>query len=625
MRKKRGGFLSFILIATMCMSLCACGKNDGTESAGGGSDTFANAVDQMKIEGGGEENSVEGVVGFTVLDSSTVKASINDPRILAYAIDMTEIKLMLFPDEASIESKNAAIIFKIQFNEIDGQMHCNVYLQSCRTEQEAENTQTIYEEDILGLDGAPLCGAATVTDYMLSFVVQNDDLGSIIENNPYYATYIDYKEYTRGKIKNAGPQEMLTPDLSATSLADAVDISRFAGVRPNYVVIEEDFAPYKSYSGHKFVDSINEYRHNAVELLWVPTSNSDISKKAVLVASVDEFGIAGYDMAVVYDSHKDLIRDYMADEAINFSLEFGIDEPNADLITDDLLERCIPQDSSDMFGSWEYSVDDNVLYWHYVPDFNAHYKSDEDFNVPFIQFEYAGIDGGPSDLNTKLGEIVNEVVSKGEAEGRIDYSYYWDDMSQSAVNSSQSKSSVTYKGYYHKAEGEEESAASLTEADNESIKEETLRIRNEILTVKDAEDEAKKNAPQTIDPEAECYMYDDDSADYMLRNLDTDMLASGGAYEIEFDGYVIRLTAASMDAPTCEIGKYNGDSFEKISDTPCYRNIDVGPNAITVNANISAIEGVGWKQVKNIDLYELKDGKTRSRIDKEININRWYQ
>ena len=36
-------------------------------------------------------------------------------------------------------------------------------------------------------------------------------------------------------------------------------------------------------------------------------------------------------------------------------------------------------------------------------------------------------------------------------------------------------------------------------------------------------------------------------------------------------------------------------------------------------------EGVGWKQVKNIDLYELKDGKTRSRIDKEINVNRWYQ
>lgn len=45
MRKKRGGFLSFILIATMCVSLCACGKNDGAESAGGGSDTFANAVD----------------------------------------------------------------------------------------------------------------------------------------------------------------------------------------------------------------------------------------------------------------------------------------------------------------------------------------------------------------------------------------------------------------------------------------------------------------------------------------------------------------------------------------------------------------------------------------------------
>ena len=165
----------------------------------------------------------------------------------------------------------------------------------------------------------------------------------------------------------------------------------------------------------------------------------------------------------------------------------------------------------------------------------------------------------------------------------------------------------------------------LTEEDNAKISEETLRIRNEILQAKEADIEVKKNAPKTVDPSAECYMYDDDSTDFMLKDLDTDALVSGGAYELEFDGYVIRLTAASVDSPHCEIGKYNGDSFEKICDTSCYRNLDAGPNCVTINANISVIDGVGWKTVDSIELYELKDGQTRSKINNPITINRWYQ
>lgn len=629
MGEKRRSFISALLVAVMCISLCACGKSNATETSGGSSDTFDNAVAQLKNEEMTGEALSKSGIRFTIIDSNTVKASINDPKILAYAMDMTEIRLKLFSEEDSGMLREGAFAFKIQFNEIDGQMSCNVYPMSCKTEQgDASNSFVTIDEEIPGPDGAPICGAAVLTDTMLTFVVQCNGLASIIENNPYYATYIDYEEYTKGKIDEIVKRQQVEPDLSGTSLAGKVYFPYFNDLYPEYFVIEEDFEPYKSYSGHKFVQSINEYRQNAIELLWTATTNSDIDKKALFMGSVDEFGAANYYMAIVYDSHKDLIRDYMGDTAINFTEEFGIDDPDPNLITDDTFERFIPENGGNVWGTWDYSVGDNVLYWHYIPEFNEHYKSYDGFSIPRIEFTNAGINGGPGELNTRLDEIVHEVIETGKAEGKFEYAYQWDDMTQDATNSINATASVSYKGYYHKAEQAADSVdagMTLTEEDNAKISEETLRIRNEILQAKEADIEVKKNAPKTVDPSAECYMYDDDSTDFMLKDLDTDALASGGAYEIEFDGYVIRLTAASVDSPHCEIGKYNGSTFEKITDASCYRNLDAGPNCVTINANISVIDGVGWKTVDSIELYELKDGQTRSKISNPITINRWYQ
>ncbi|MCR4706203.1 MAG: hypothetical protein K5641_09095 [Lachnospiraceae bacterium] len=42
----------------------------------------------------------------------------------------------------------------------------------------------------------------------------------------------------------------------------------------------------------------------------------------------------------------------------------------------------------------------------------------------------------------------------------------------------------------------------------------------------EAERTELENAPKTVDPSIECYMYDDDSTDFMVRNLDTDAVGS---------------------------------------------------------------------------------------------------
>ena len=624
--------LSVFLSSVMCVSLCSCGKSD--ESSGSSADVFNNAVDQMK-QGDGTDNSgtgsdstdaVKGGIRFTIIDSNTVKASINDPRILAYAMDMSEVKLKLFPDEET--HGGGAFAFKIQFNEINGEIDCNVYPQTCKSEQiEGSNGSWVFDENIPGPDGSPLCGATVLEDTMLTFVVQYGGLGSIIENNPYYVTYIDYEEYTRGKIDGIIKQQQVELDLSGTSLAGEVDLSYFIDLYPEYFVIEEKFNSYKSYSGHQFVNNIDEYRNNAVDLLWTATSNSDISKKSVLIGSVDEFGIANYYMAVVYDSHKDLIRDYMCDKNINFTADFNIKDPDPDLITDDLLNRFIPENGGNIYGTWNYSIADNVLYWHFIPDFDEHYKSYDGFSIPHIEFCNAGINGSTDVLNIELDEIVHELIDSGNVEGDFEYTYQWDDMTLGYVNSLDDASSVKYKGYYHKAEYSDElnsQSFALSEEDEARMLEETLRIRNEIMQAEETERAEPENAPRTGDPSVECYMYDDDSTDFMLRNLDTDALEAGGAYEIDFKGYTIRLTAESLSDPHCEIGKYSEDTFEKITDTPCYRNLDGGPNCFTINANISAIDNVGWKQVEDMEFYELKDGKNRVKIDKPISINRWY-
>lgn len=625
------------LCIVLSLMITACGKNNasGTTADGaGGNNAFNEAISEIKQDDKlgkhtGAAKEKLGGISFTIIDSSTIKASINDPAILAKATDMSQVLLRLFPDESARDRTEGAFAFKMCFyGQDDGSVTCNVYPQICRVDKVSEYCVQTYEESIPRPDGGDLCGAATVEDTMITFVVQYSGLSDIVRDNPYYAAYVDYEEYSKGKILSVNEPKKIVPDLSQTSLKDAVKYTYFLDVFPEYFVIEEDYDAYKSYSGHKFVHSINEYRQNAIELLWTPTSNSDISKKSVLIGSVDEFGVANYNMAVVYESHDDLIRDYMGDEAVNLSLAFGVDDPNPDLITDEVLYRFVPENSGNIWGTWSYSVDDNVLYWHYIPEFDEHYKSYDGFSIPRIEFTNAGINGGPGELNTRLDEIVHEVIETGKAEGKYEYTYQWDDMTQSATNSFNATASVSYKGYYHKPEPTGDSSdngATLSQDDNAKILEETLRIRDEIIQAKEADLEAKKNASKTVDPSADCYMYDDDSTDFLLKDLDTDALASGGAYEIEFDGYTIRLTATSIDDPHCEIGKYNGDSFEKICDTSCYRNLDAGPNHVTINANISAIDGVDWTKVDSIELYELKDGKTRTKINNPITINRWYQ
>lgn len=42
------------------------------------------------------------------------------------------------------------------------------------------------------------------------------------------------------------------------------------------------------------------------------------------------------------------------------------------------------------------------------------------------------------------------------------------------------------------------------------------------------------NALQTVDPSATCYIYDNDSTDFVLSGLDMNLLTDGGAYKIDF-------------------------------------------------------------------------------------------
>ena len=320
---------------------------------------------------------------------------------------------------------------------------CNVYPQICRIEELEGNNIAIYEEEIAGPDGAPLVGSGAADDTSISFVVSYSGIGDIIRSNPVYASYVDYKELTNGKT-GLLEHEAVEPDLSKTSVADAVDISKFTDVYPEYIVIEEDFDNYMSYSKHGFAPGVGRYEG---QIFWAPRGNSEITKKAVLVGSVDEFGIANYHMAVVYDSHADLMRDYVGDGEVNLTLDYGMENIETAEIRDDMLMGFLPEDGKDMSGTWSYELDDNVLYWHYVPNYETHYRSEDAFSIPRINFENAGFDN--SELNEELEEIIREVIDKKEAEGEYKYDYTYDDMSQDVVNDTPATGSVRYQGYYY--------------------------------------------------------------------------------------------------------------------------------------------------------------------------------
>jgi len=86
-----------------------------------------------------------------------------------------------------------------------------------------------------------------------------------------------------------------------------------------------------------------------------------------------------------------------------------------------------------------------------------------------------------------------------------------------------------------------------------------------------------------LNPSATCYIYDNDSTDFVLSWLDMNLLTDGGAYEIDFSGYTLRVTAAVQDDPESVLGKYNGEAFEFIEEMSCHINLESAPNCITVN------------------------------------------
>lgn len=410
---------------------------DFPEAASVPSDTSTISAEQT-------HDSVSGGVRFMLIDDNTVKASINDPYMVQKAADLSQIQMKLFPDDMAREQHRGAFAFKMEFHGqgADG-IACDVYPQICRIEELDDNNTATYEEEIPGPNGAPLVGPGAVDDKSINFVVEYRGIGDIIRNNPVYASYMDYEEFTNGETGLLG-FETVKPDLSKTSVADAVDLSKFTDVYPEYIVIEEDFDKYMSYSKHGFVHGVGRYEG---QILWAPRGNSEITKKAVLVGSVDEFGMANYHMAVVYDSHADLMRDYVGDGEVNLTLDYGMNNIETAEIRDDMLTGFLPEDGRDMWGTWNYEVDDNVLYWHYVPNFETHYRSEDAFSVPRICFENAGF--GNSELNEELEEIIREVIDKGETEGEYTSNYYYDDMSQNVVNDTPATSSVKYKGYYY--------------------------------------------------------------------------------------------------------------------------------------------------------------------------------
>ena len=254
--------LSVILLCAF-MLMAACGKNEATEvqnNVGNASGAFDDAINEIKQDDdlGNHIGAVPeklGGVNFTILDSSTVKASINSPEILALAVDLSQVQIKLFPDEESRDRNEGAFAFKMDFHDQNnGRITCNVYPQTCRIEK-GNGNNLIYDEEIPHPNGGYVVGASNVEDTMITFVVKYSGLGDIVKNNPYYSVNVDYKEYTRGRIDNVLSPKKVVPDLSKTSLANAVDISYFTDVYPEYFVIEYDFDKYMSYSDHSFTFS----------------------------------------------------------------------------------------------------------------------------------------------------------------------------------------------------------------------------------------------------------------------------------------------------------------------------------------------------------------------------------
>ncbi len=617
--------LALVMTAAFLV-LSACGKSEPI-NADSGKKTEENVNDQISdnsddrddsnnsVNVGDAENKQLGGVSFEIIDSATVKALINDPYILARATDMVQIQLKLFPDEASIERHEGSFAFKLDFYGEGEPRDCNAYPQTCRIESDGESNRII-DEEIIGPNGAPVVGGGIADDTKISFVVHCEGIADIISSNPYYATYIDYEEYTRGKLSNPVLPTYVKPDLSQTSLQGRVDESFFSEVLFDYFVIEQDFGNYMSYSNHAFFPGVG--RKYEGQIIWAPSGNSEISKKGLIIGCVNEYGVTDYYMAMVYDSHRDLMRDYVENGEVNMTLEYGMEDIDTAEIKDEMLMRFLPESGSDYYGTWEYKVSDNVLYGHYTPRYDVLYRSEDGFFIPDFSFDYAGfiIDG----LHDT--EAIKTVLDQSSVKATYEYRYYWDDMSDDYSNNTEGTATVSYTGNLYKNKDDSETSASA-KTEDEAIREETLRIRNEYDQKAEKERQEKMNAPQTVDPSATCYIYDNDSTDFVLSGLDMNLLTDGGAYEMDFSGYTLRVTAAVQDDPESVLGKYNGEAFEFIEEMSCYINLESAPNCITVNANLRNIDNLTWDIVDGFTFYECDNKGARRKIEKEVSISDW--
>jgi len=126
-----------------------------------------------------------------------------------------------------------------------------------------------------------------------------------------------------------------------------------------------------------------------------------------------------------------------------------------------------------------------------------------------------------------------------------------------------------------------------------------------------------------LNPSATCYIYDNDSTDFVLSWLDMNLLTDGGAYEMDFSGYTLRVTAAVQDPPESVLGKYNGNVFESIETMSCYPNLESAPNCITVNANLGNVDDLTWDSAGEFTFYECDNTGARRKIEKEVSITDW--
>lgn len=634
--------LILLLLAAICVG---CGKSEKTKNS-----DFSNAVEKLNTEDVQkvqetqdvqemQEGQKEGTdalanagIRFTIMDSNTLKASINLPIILAYATDdlPVHLQLKLYADDSERKMKNGSVAFLLQFFENDGDVTCNVYPQTCRVETDEQTSYgSIIDENIVDSEGAPIAGVSSVSEAELIFYVSANGLADMVKDCTVYQVNVDYKEVAHGEISEIGTPDYVTPDLSATSIGDKVDISYFDKLLPDYFVIEQKFDKYISYDDHGCASLKDDFAPNGRDIIWCGRKNKkDMTKTSLLLGSIDEFGVANYYVVQVYDSYQNLMTDYIAAGIISLTYEFGKLEPDNDLVNNAMLEeRFLPKDGSDYQGSWSYKQVDNVIYWTFTSDFREHYVYSDGLFVPDVKFNYGGSTGnaaGLLELND-LDDSIRTLLEDGSIEATNEYTYYWDDRSYGVGAPNEATGTYSLTGIYHKGVDNEKDNGNEEESDHEgdeAIIAEALRIREEIIKEKAAETEAIKNAPTQIDPSLNVTIYDDVSTDMLLYKIDENVLINGG-YEIDFDQYTLHISGNSLENPKCTIGKINEGEYESLYDINCNQELYVAPNYIRLNVFLDDSLGVSWKQIDSFELYAVDKNGTRTKIDKEINIERY--